>query len=1286
MIRKLLYAVTFTVFFGNFTFYGQQGKVDVTFNTLDDGLIGDGFDNVVRTLSLQFDQNLIVGGDYLNLNGISSPYLTRLKPDGTIDENFHVGNGFNGKIYSSYVQTDGKILVGGSFTSYNGTNVGRLVRLNSDGSLDNSLNTSIGAATGIIYDIAVQSDGKIIICGSFTKYNNITANRIVRILPNGVLDTSFLFGSGSSSNITNVKVLNNAKILLAGNFTSFNGTQSNRLICLNPDGSTDSSFNIGSGFDDDVTAMEVQSDGLIILGGKFTTFNGAPANRIIRIGQDGNSDTNFFTGSGFNSGSVQAIKINTAGDIMIGGSFTGNYNGSVVNRVCLIDKWGLIKEDVDFGSGPSSASVLALETDAESAWYIGGSFSVFDGLNQGRLAKINADGDYDTGYLAAGIGFDNSVYKIVPLKNAESMVFGNFKKFNGSTASRIAKLLEDGSADLDFNLGQGGANNLIKTAVLQPDGKIILGGNFTKYNETVINRIVRILPNGTVDVSFNVTSGCNSQVYAMAIQPDEKIIIAGGFTKYNDVSAGRIIRLLSNGSKDASFNSGTGADGIIEAVLLQPDGKILVAGRFMNFDNIPFAHLVRLNADGSIDPTFVNRNGFDKNVYAMALQSDQKIIVGGSFLNFNGVAQKRLLRLNPNGSLDTTFESGSGFSNGDVRSILIQPDDRIIVGGTFSGSYKTTAIPSMRLIRLLKDGSVDNSFEAKLNNKLFTMSFSSDYKLLIGGDFNSVSGISKHRIARLKLCLESTVWNGNSWSNGFPSGGKEVFFKEDYPELIAANVCSCTIDEGKKVTLLNGNTLGIEFSYSGLGTLILEDSANLYQSDDDIINTGIIHLKRNSSPILKSDYTYWSSPVDNQKLIDLCPNTSLDKFLSYNSTVKNWKVENNSNSMLPGIGYIVQGPKDFSSSTRATYPATFKGLPHNGKIEINMGPANSYNLIGNPYPSTLSADAFLKENASKIKGTIYFWTHNTPFSNNKYSSDDYAVYNLLGGVGTRGALSTGINEIIPDNTIGAGQAFFVASQNSGTIEFNNKMRMKEKNSSFFKPVRSAKIQKNGIEKQRIWLNFKNEDGLFKQILIGYIEEATNDYDISFDAESFNGNKFANFYSITENKNLVIQGRAFPFEETDSVLLGYMSKVAGNFSFSIDHMDNEFSGQNIYIEDKELKVVYNLKDGPYIFKSEEGTFNSRFELKYIDKQLDNLEFKNVQNDIFVSVKDKQIHIEALNEFISEVEVYDLTGKMLYKKVKINSADFSIQKVISGNGVLFVKVTLENDFSATRKVIL
>ncbi|MFH7015976.1 T9SS sorting signal type C domain-containing protein [Flavobacterium sp. FlaQc-47] len=1280
MIRKLLFLVLFLGLFAEVQ--AQQGKLDITFNTLDNGLNGDGFDKTVRTLSLQSDDTLIVGGEYLNLNGIPTSYLTRLNPDGSIDDSFNLGTGFNGKVYTSLIQADGKIIVAGNFTSYNGNNAGRLIRLNPDGSQDTTFNTAIGATNGIIYKVCPQSDGKIIVVGSFTKYNNVTVNRIARILPTGVLDTSFNTGSGAALNITDVVILSDNKIVISGNFISFNGLTVNKIARLLSDGSIDTGFNSGSGFNEDVNAMILQPDGKIILGGKFTAYNGITANRIIRLNKDATMDQSFLSGSGLNTDAVQVIKTDNFGNIMVGGSFKGLYNGNEVNRMFLLNSNGTLNSNFDIGSGPASAAVFAFENALDGSWYIGGSFLVFDGQNQGKLAKVDAKGEHDTSYLASGVGFDNAVHKVLSLKDRKTMVFGNFTKFNTLFAPRIVRLLEDGSSDATFNSGQSGANNLIKTAVLQSDGKIILGGNFTKYNDIISNRIVRILSDGAIDNTFNIGNGFKTQVYAVAMQ-DEKVIVAGNFTTYNDVPAGRIVRLLENGIRDPGFNPGLGADAIIEAILVQSDGKILVGGRFNTFNGQSFSRLVRLNYDGSIDSDFNIGTGFDKFVYTIALQSDQKIIIGGTFLSYNGNSQKRILRLHPGGSLDTTFDSGSGFSNGDVLSLLIQPDDRILVGGTFSGTYKTHS--SLRLIRLQNSGEYDDAFNADLNGKLNTMAFTSDHRLMIGGDFNSVSGLSKHRIARLKLCLESTTWNGISWSNGLPSGGKELTFNADYHNLTSVNVCSCSVEIGKTVTLLSSNTLSLEFNYSGLGTLILEDSASLYQSDDDMVNTGIVGVKRKSSPILKFDYTYWSSPVQDQKLIDVSPNTLWDKYFSFDYQLGDWKDENSSNMMTSGKGYIIRGPQDFSTTVPSQFEATFKGIPNNGKIDLDVG-IDTYNLIGNPYPSALNADLFLLGNKANLKGALYFWTHNTPYNFSEYSSSDYAVYNLLGGVGTRSSVSAGVNETIPDGTIASGQAFFVASKNSGNAEFNNSMRIQNKNSSFFKPAKNTKLNNtNQIEKQRVWLNFENKQGVFKQILLGYIQGATNSYDEDYDAESFNGNQYLDFYSITDHKNLVIQGRALPFTDNDIIPLGYKTKIAGEFTISIDNIDGDISNQPIYIEDKTTGITHNLQSSNYTFTTIAGTFEDRFLIKYTDKTLGTKDFENPENEILVSVTNKVINIKSSKENIKEVTVFDITGKLLYNKKKINACDLQIQNVSINNQVVLVKVILETDFIVTRKIV-
>ena len=1264
--------------------YSQQGKSDATFNVYDDGLQGDGFDNTVRTVSVQSDSKVIVGGDYLNFNGTATPYLCRLFQDGSKDTSFNLGTSFNGKVYCSLLQPDGKILLGGAFTSFNGVAANRLIRLNNDGSIDATFNTQIAASSGIVYSLALQSNGSIIVAGSFTKYNGVTANRVVRLLPSGTVDTDFVIGLGASGVVEEVQIQPDGKIILSGSFDFFNGISNSKIIRLNADGSPDPSFTTGLGFNATVSALAIQPDGKIIAGGDFVSYNGNTANKIIRLNTDGSIDGTFVSGLGFSSGVVEVIKLNAIGFIAVGGSFTGTYNGVDVNRMIVLNPLGIMDPLFDIGAGPFSASVLDLAIAGDSSWYIAGSFSVFDSQNQGRLAKVDPFGALDIAFLTAGVGFDNSVLKVLALSDNKTMAFGNFTKFNGVLCNRIARLADDGSIDSTFNSGGIGANNTVRSALLQPDNKVVIAGTFTSYNGLLANRIARVLSTGMLDPSFITGIGANNIIYALALQPDGKIIIAGNFTSYNGIVVNRITRLLPDGSIDLTFNTGLGADAIVEAIVLQPDGKIVLGGRFTTFNTYSFNRIVRLNSDGSIDSSFSVGSGFDKNVYALAFQSDNKLIVGGAFLTYKGLSAKRILRLNGDGSLDVTFNSGAGLSSGDVRCILVQPDDRMLVGGTFSGTFNGIAVK--RMLRLLSSGVYDTTFLVNLNGSLYSACFTVNHKVIIGGSFNSVSGITKHRVARIKLCTNSSTWNGIAWDNGLPSEERTLIFNASYTPISTINACSCSIISGNTVTVANGNTLGLVFDYSGAGTLILENNAALYQSEDQVINTGIILLKRKTTPILKMDYTYWSTPVINQKLIDVSPNTRLDKFYSFNAGLDSWLNEDANAVMTLGKGYIIRGPESFSDSGTAIHEAVFTGVPNNGLVTLPIGASGTSNLVGNPYPSALDANLFLIENSANVDGTIYLWTHNTAITNNLYTSDDYATYNLLGGVGTNPALSSGVSTSKPDGNIASGQSFFVTSiNNTGDLKFNNSMRLNGQNSTFYRFNGDKKAKQNEVEKHRIWLNLFNNQGAFKQILVGYANRATHGLDASFDGESFNGNQYLDFYSIVEDKYLAIQGRALPFAATDEIKLGYSTTIAGSFTIKIDQRDAFFSGQNVFIEDKFNNTSVNLKNENFTFTTAVGVFNERFVLRFTDKTLALNDLVKDNESVVVFRKNEQLIIHSNKENIYSIAIHDLAGRKMFAKNNINEMDFLVSTVKAKNQVVLVIILLQNGLSIVQKVI-
>lgn len=371
-----------------------------------------------------------------------------------------------------------------------------------------------------------------------------------------------------------------------------------------------------------------------------------------------------------------------------------------------------------------------------------------------------------------GIGANLYVHTSAIQTDGKIIIGGVFTSYNGTAMNSIVRLNTNGSLDTSFNIGTG-ASSVVSSIAIQSDGKIIIGGGFTSYNGTNINRIARLNTNGSLDTSFNVGTGPNNEVFATAIQSDGKIIIGGAFTFYNGISRNRIARLNTDGSLDTSFVVGTGVGGFIKTISIQTDGKIIIGGNFYNYNGMLINRAARLNTNGSLDGTFYSMPGLDNIVESSAVQSDGKFIIGGSFMSYSNTVVNNIARFNTNGSLDTTFNVGTG-TTGGVTTIAIQTDGKIIIGGGFS-SFNGT--PINKVARLNTDGSLDTSFNlgTGANGTIHTAAIQSDGKIIIAGQFGYYNGISQNYITRLYDCpyttstqtvmaCDSFVWNGNTYN------------------------------------------------------------------------------------------------------------------------------------------------------------------------------------------------------------------------------------------------------------------------------------------------------------------------------------------------------------------------------------------------------------------------------------------------------------------------------------------------------------------------------------------
>nr|WP_315181703.1 T9SS sorting signal type C domain-containing protein [uncultured Flavobacterium sp.] len=547
--------------------------------------------------------------------------------------------------------------------------------------------------------------------------------------------------------------------------------------------------------------------------------------------------------------------------------------------------------------------------------------------------------------------------------------------------------------------------------------------------------------------------------------------------------------------------------------------------------------------------------------------------------------------------------------------------------------------------------------------------------------------------------LVTNTFKNNSWSPNIPTDvlhlDQNIVFEGDYGDNKNLYGCSCEVKSGN-VVIHENYTLKVtnEVKVTG-GSLTFLNTASLVQTND-VTNTGNITYKRTTPKIRPTDYVYWSSPV-----IQTIGSFSTTGSLKYYYDL-GWKAPSDLDVMAKGLGYIIRGQVD----TETTYDASFVGVPHNGPAPITANTPDKYYLVGNPYPSAIDAVKFLDQNADGLDGNVYLWTHNTEIAKNAqgthlvYTSDDYANYNSTGSTGTSKATECKSctdpqKAIKPNGKIAAGQAFFVKTKAANTIiQFNNGMRLESKdkidnsdqNSQFFRTTNTntTKSKTAVVEKHRLWLNLTNDQGAFKQTLIGYVTGATNDLDARYDGPNFNGNSFINFYSINQNKNYTIQGRALPFDQNDEVALGFKSTMKGSFTIAIDEVDGLLANQAVFIEDKLKGTTFNLKTGNYTFDTEVGTFNERFVIRYTDKTLATEDFTIAQNTVLVSVKNKQVKVNA-GETIDKVVVYDLLGRQIYTKTAVNSNELVVSNLVSGQQALVVKVVLQNGSSSTKKIV-
>lgn len=732
----------------------QPGRLDLTFNPDDlgfNGSIGPGAK--VSAIALRPDGRIIISGDVLTYNTQSVGAVAVLTPDGRLDPNFQPDPEFNSRIRAFALCPDDKFIVCGNFSSYKGTYRKHIARIRLDGSLDKGFETGTGFNTSPMC-VAVQKDGKVVVGGSFKTYQDRPREYIVRLNEDGQIDYTFQVGKGFDNAVTALALLPNGQMLVAGAFKEYNGVTCNKMVRLNYDGSIDPTFNVGLGPDYIIRTLVVQPDGKILVGGFFTSFNGVPRNNIARLHPNGEVDTSFAPTLVFNA-VVMGLAAQSDGKVIAVGDFYYSTNGVQVSGIVRFNADGAL--DATFQPGRGAVRLEAVAVKPDGKILVGGEFTQFDNVYRPNLVQLEANGVLDVLFNYGG-GFDGKVNAMVLQPDGKIMVSGRFTSYGQERLNMaLVRLNSDGSLDHSFKNALPIYGREFFTMALQPDGQVLVAPNGFRYDpDLYVERLARFKANGELDVEFSREAGPNFNGDILRVVPlaDGKILVGGRFTAYKNIARLGIARLNANGTLDTDFWPSSGRPGQVTGLAVQSNGRIVVLqGTGTNYQ------VYRLMPDGTPDPSFNSVSLWGGVGAQIVVLPDDKIMAVGNFRFADGFQRRGIVRLHADGGVDTAFNPGSGFDGValyDVYDLVVQPNGQMIVVGWFN-SYAGKPIGA-NVARLNPDGSLDTTFDTGegANDQVTAVLLLPNEKVLIGGWFTGYNGIGRNRIARLQGGTAST--------------------------------------------------------------------------------------------------------------------------------------------------------------------------------------------------------------------------------------------------------------------------------------------------------------------------------------------------------------------------------------------------------------------------------------------------------------------------------------------------------------------------------------------------